>query len=276
MLIPKRSRIVAGLLLAFALAGCHGVPSDVIQPEDMAQLMADVHTGEAVVDMNRREYETDSSRQAFKQSVYMRHGVTSEQVDSSLAWYGRNITRYIEVYDRTIEILEHRLTEMGNRVAAEAAMSVSGDSVDVWPNPRHLAITALSPTNILTFDFGQDENWQQGDSYTFRAKFFNNGPQSEWQLAAEYTDGSVETIYSGFGGDGWRELLLISDSLRTMQRIRGYLKADLPPAGPVRLDSISLVRKRLDPTHYARYRQRTVARYNLENDTITLETDSVQ
>ena len=256
------NKLLTAIFVALAMAACHGVPSDVIQPEEMAQLMADIHTGEAVVDMNRRDYETDSAKQAFKQSVYAAHGVTADQVDSSMVWYGRNITKYIDVYDRTIEILEHRLNEMGNRVAAEAAMSASGDSVDVWPYARYLAISPLSPTNIITFGFGADENWQPGDVYTWRAKFFNNGSDSEWKIAAAYDDGAVETIYTTNAGDGWREITLRSDSTRSMVRIAGYLLADLPGNGTLRLDSIALVRKRLNPARYTeRYRQRSVANY---------------
>lgn len=261
-----RNSIFAAIIVL--AAGCHGVPSEVIQPEEMAQLMADVHTGEALVDMNRREYETDSAKQAFKQSVYARHGVTSAQVDSSMAWYGRNITRYMDVYDRTIEILEHRLTETGNRVAAEAALSMAGDSVDVWPHPRYLAISPKSPTAIITFHFNADENWEPGDYYTWRTKILNNGGQSEWSIAGTYTDGSVETVYNGFGGDGRREILFRSDSTRILRSLSGYMRAALPDEGPVRLDSIELVRKRLDPGLYnERYRQRRVSGYAMPDST---------
>lgn len=270
MNLKKLSKFV---VLAALAAACHRVPSGVIQPEEMAQLMADVHTGESVVDMNRRQYETDSAKQALKQSVYAAHGVTTEQVDSSMAWYGRNITRYIDVYDRTIEILEHRLNEMGNRVAAEAAMSASGDTVDVWPFPRHLAINRLSPTNIITFSFNSDENWEAGDVYTWRAHFFNNGSQSEWKIAALYSDGAVETVYNGFNGDGWREITLRSDSNRTLSRVTGYLLARLPENGAITIDSIGLVRKRLENEHYSeRYRQRSVRGYDLPADSTRTDT----
>lgn len=269
----KLSDIAVAVVAVLAAAGCHRVPSEVIQPEEMAQLMADVHTGEAVVEMNRRDYETDSAKQAFKQSVYIAHGVTAAEVDSSMVWYGRNITRYMDVYDRTIEILEHRLNEMGNRVAAEAAMSASGDSVDVWPYARYLAVSPLSPTNIITFGFGADENWQAGDVYTWRAKFFNNGAESEWKLAAAYDDGAVETVYTTNTGDGWREITLRADSSRTLVHVAGYLLADLPPNGTLRLDSIALVRKRLNPARYTeRYRQRSVAVYG----PLTVPSDSIK
>lgn len=134
---------VAAALAVLALSACSKVPSGVIAPEEMAQLLADIHTGESVIDMNRMEFSSDSAKQAYKQSVYARHGVTAEQVDSSFGWYGRNISQYMEVYDRTIEILDRRLIETGNRIAADAALSIAGDSVDVWPNPDSSHSTAI-------------------------------------------------------------------------------------------------------------------------------------
>lgn len=243
------------ILFASALmaVGCSKVPSGVIQPEKMAQLMADVHTAEAVVDMNRSYYPTDSARQAMKQSVYTRHGVSSEQVDSSFAWYGRNITYYMDVYDRTIEILEHRLIESGNRVAAEAALSIAGDSVDVWPYPRYIAVNDRLPSKTLTFNFARDPNWERGDSYTWRAKMFNNQEQSAWGIVVEYADGSMEFLSQDISdGDGWKELVFYSDSLRDATRVYGYMNAANRPGASLHLDSIEMVRKRVDPERYNR------------------------
>ena len=138
--------------------GCKKVPSDVIAPDDMAALMADIHTAEAVVEMNHASYNNDSLKLTMRQSVYMRHGVNSAQVDSSIAWYGRNIKYYMEVYDKTIEILEHRLIETGNRIAADNALSIAGDSVDVWPNARFISINDRLPSRMITFSFGRDPN----------------------------------------------------------------------------------------------------------------------
>ena len=240
----------AALVLASA---CSKVPSDVIQPEEMALLMADVHTAEAVVDMNRMSYPSDSARQAMKQSVYARHGVSSEQVDSSFAWYGRNITYYMDVYDRTIEILEHRLIETGNRVAVEAALSIAGDSVDVWPYPRYFALSDRMPSKTLTFNFSRDPNWERGDSYTWRAKMFNNQEKSDWGIVVEYADGSVEFSSQEIsGGDGWKEFVFHTDSLRDATRVYGYLNAANRKGSSIHIDSIGIVRKRVDPERYNR------------------------
>lgn len=249
-----RSRVKLSAAAAVALlaaSACSKVPSGVIPPEEMAQLLADVHTAESVIDMNRMDFSSDSSKQAYKQSVYARHGVTAEQVDSSFGWYGRNITQYMDVYDRTIEILDRRLIETGNRIAADAALSIAGDSVDVWPNPRFMTFNDRMPSGFAAFSFAADENWQPGDSYTWRAKFFNHNTDSRWMIAVEYSDGSVEYVSRNFSGDGWNQLVMLTDSTLMARRVFGFFEGAAKQGTDLRLDSIEMVRKRVNPENYA-------------------------
>ena len=60
------------LIIILALASCSKVPGGVIEPEEMAQLMADVHTGEAMLEMNRQDYPNDSMKLVLRQSIYVR------------------------------------------------------------------------------------------------------------------------------------------------------------------------------------------------------------
>lgn len=244
------ARILLISILLFA--ACKKVPSHVIQPDDMASLMADIHTAEVVVEMNRSGFFDDSLKQVMRQSVYLRHGVTSQEVDSSTAWYGRNIKYYMDVYDRTIEILEHRLIETGNRIAADNALSIAGDSVDVWPNPRFISINDRLPSKIITFSFDRDRNWEKGDNYTWRAKLFNTENVMEWLIGVEYSDGSVEWISQNQEGDGWRYITIQTDSLRISTRLFGYFSSINKPGSDLRLDSVELVRKRLNRENYRR------------------------
>lgn len=247
-------RNLARILLISTLlfVACSKVPSHVIQPDDMASLMADIHTAEAVVEMNRSGFYDDSLKQAMRQSVYLRHKVNSQEVDSSIAWYGRNIKYYMEVYDKTIEILEHRLIESGNRIAADNALSIAGDSVDVWPNPRFISINDRLPSKLITFSFDRDHNWEKGDNYTWRAKLFNTDGVMEWLIGVEYSDGSVEWISQNQDGDGWKYIAIQTDSLRIPTRLFGYLSTINKPGSELRLDSVELVRKRLNKETYRR------------------------
>ena len=98
-------KLLSTVMACMVLCACNKVPSEIIQPDEMALLMADVHTSESVIELNWDQFRSDSAKQVLKESVYAAHGVSAEQVDSSLAWYGRNIPYYMYVYDNTIAIL---------------------------------------------------------------------------------------------------------------------------------------------------------------------------
>ena len=86
--------IAAAIIMQPFITGCKRVPSSIIQPEEMAQLLADIHTGESVAEQNYGEFCNDSTKRILKQSIYARHGVSEEIVDTSLMWYGHNLERY--------------------------------------------------------------------------------------------------------------------------------------------------------------------------------------
>lgn len=263
---------------ALLTLSCSKVPSYVIPPDDMAEIMADMHIGESVIEQNRVDYPTDSTKQMMKQSVLLRHGVTQQQLDTSFDWYGHNISYYMDVYEKTIALLERRIAETGNRIAAEN-ISIAGDSVDVWTNATLLAINNLSPSKFVTFSLSSDENWEKGDSYTWRAKFTNNVQPSLWAIVADYTDGSSEAITSELSGDGWREIRFISDSTKVATNVYGYINASPKNGTTLWADSIMLIRNRLDPDKYnLHYRQQRVSPKNLKvvsSDSVSTDTVNI-
>lgn len=258
-----RTKYVFGVILAFLLVSCSKVPDYVIPPDDMASLLADIHIGESVVELNRADYRTDSAKLVMLQSVLARHEVTKQDLDTSFDWYGHNISYYMEVYDKTIELLERRVAETGNRIAAEN-ISIAGDSVDVWNAGMLIALNRMSPSRFVTFSLSSDENWEKGDSYTWRAKFTNNAENSVWGIVADYSDGSKEMLTSELSGDGWRELRFICDSTKTASRIYGYINSNPRGVTTIWADSIMLVRNRLDPEAYRQhFRQQKIVPKNL-------------
>ena len=130
--------------IATALVACNGVPDYVVQPDEMASLMADVRMADAVVSIQIREYADDTAKLALRRAVLQKHGVTEEQFDTSLVWYGHNIGKYQEVTQMSIDILEQRLKDATARAAGEAALSVAGDSVDIWTGPQVFSVNRRS------------------------------------------------------------------------------------------------------------------------------------
>lgn len=272
----RRSPAYIGIALAAVLAACNGVPDYVVQPDDMASLMADVRMADAVVSIQAREYSNDTARMSLRRAVLARHGVSEEQFDTSLVWYGHNIGRYQEVTERSIEILEQRLKDASARAAGEAALSVAGDSVDIWTAPQLFAVTRRSPTNYIAFSFDTDRNWEPGDIYTFRTRVVTPMAEARWNMTAEYDDGAKEMVtYSmNLSEPRRQELTLVTDSTRTAVRISGWI--ELKPDGhrPAVIDSVGLTRRRSNATiaRTRRNTQRLILPKKQKNDADTTAT----
>ncbi len=244
------SAAVAGCLLLF-VAACTRVPSGVIPPDEMAELIADMHVGESYIEYNVASFRSDSAKENLRQSIFRAHGVTEAQVDSSLLWYGHHIDTYNDVYLNTLDILKERQNALGNLIAAQASISFSGDSVDIWTGSRHVNITPRSPAQGLRFNLPVDSMLRPGDSYTWRIKMLNTEPNVsiKWNTVAEYTDGTIETYSTTSSARSWHETTFVTDSTLILRSLRASAMVS-GPATEFSLDSIMLVRRRLSPNQY--------------------------
>lgn len=251
-----RMLTLAVLAAAVVLCACKRVPDHVIQPDDMAELLADIHTAESAVDLNYQKFVTDSSRKVVKQAIFKKHGVTAQQFDTSMVWYGAHLDRYMDVYDHVDEILQKRLEHNTAVASQQASLSLAGDSVDVWAGSRRFAMDNKSETHNIFFSSARDANWEKGDMYTWRAKIMNNPGQSAWKFVTEYSDGTLEVLNTSFSAEGWQEMSFYTDSTRQPERIYGVMIIGNQDR-PLYIDSMQMVRKRLDTDKYRmRYRQK--------------------
>ncbi len=238
---------------------------------DMAEVMADLHVGEAVVEMNHHEYRTDSSKMALRQAIFDRHGIDQEKFDTSLAWYAHHMDKYMDVCDREIKILEDRNANAGS-LMLEMAMSVGGDSVDVWGGARHAIISDRFPNHNLVFDFKADENMEIGDYYIWRLKLIEaEDAHVQWTLLANYSDSTCEYVNTNTTTKGWNELSFFTDSTKQLQRLRGTATPTSNTINAIYVDSIQLIRKRLDSQKYSgKFRQRTYKELYPQNKAQTI------
>ena len=266
----RKLPLIVATLIAVA---CNRVPDTVIQPDDMAELMADVRVADAVIAVNQAQYNAPGTREALRQAVFDRHGITKEQFDSSLVWYGHNMNLYQDVADRTIEILEARM-ERVNGVVAEAALSVAGDSVDVWQRPSALIVNDFSPSQYITFNLAADRNWERGDFFTWNVRLAVPPVSASWSMTAEYSDGTVETVISSLDVTelNRQSMAFFTDTTRTAVALSGWLYLATEGHRPVVVDSLSLTRSRITMPNqpYRRMQRRIVPRIDPNDSTRTL------
>lgn len=260
--------LAAGALM---LAGCSRDNDMVLDIDDMASLMADIHIAEAVVDLNHNDFPDDSSKMVLKQSIYAAHGVTAAQVDSSYSWYGRHIEDYMKVYDRTLKILNDRQDEL--LTASSERIAIAGDSVDVWPLCSHFEFSRRSVARLVTFSVPVDSNWRDNDVFTLRFNMASAIRPVTARMVVEYADGTSGYNLTAGRNYGRGEVSLRVDSTLSPVRIAGYIITSPEDNEVVRLDSISLIRLR---SHIAKkYFSQRQFNYGIERERKTSVTDSV-
>lgn len=243
------------IIISAIMGGCSSRPDEVISHRKMVDLMVDIHKGEAFAEANSQMFRADSTKMVLRQSILRKHGVTAEQFDSSLMWYGRHTDELTELYGEVIDRLE---SDMNSINVAHASTSFAGDSINAWTESNFYVLSDASPSHILKFLLPSDENWQPGDSYTWQFKTLNQHDNGVMALYMDYDDGSTEMITSDFNHDGWQRLTITADSLRNPVNVYGFTTFEIKPSESLYLDSVSLVRKRLSKEQYRyRFRQRT-------------------
>ncbi len=224
------------------LGACHRVPDGILSQEEMASLMADTYMGEGVVDMNGAQFASDSARLYLRESIYKAHGLSRADVERSFDYYGNHIEDYIKVLERSEEILRERQQLLTQASARQ--MSISGDSVDIWPVASHYTVNQRIPSRYITFEATPDTTWHNGDSYELRYKLVNGQRTVDSHVFVDYAEGVTRRYDVTGRSQGYAQVKFEIDSTLTPLRLYGYIDLDPQPNEHFQVDSISLIRLR--------------------------------
>ena len=102
----KKSKRYASWLVAAAvtgaLAGCgKQIPSDIIQPAEMENLLYDYHLGTTL--QGELPHTESYKKEAYAEYVFRKHGVTEAEFDSSMVWYSRHGEELAAIYDNLLK-----------------------------------------------------------------------------------------------------------------------------------------------------------------------------
>ncbi len=255
-------RTLIGILLLVLFVGCKMTPDGVLDESDFVSLMVDMHKAEAYMDMNQGKFYNDSLKMAVKQSVLMQHGVTQEEYDSTLVWYGHNVDRYTNAYDKIIEKLtaeqknikdssnQAEMMTASNITSSRKRYSAKGDTADLWNKPRTWQLIGALGKNIITFDYPAID-LKKGDQFKLSLKLCNTKSSMKMYFGIDYTDGSTAFVTRESSFEGWNNYVLQSDSTKNIRRIYGYMQYSPMPREIAYIDSVELLRMHLDRNNYS-------------------------
>lgn len=191
------------------------------------------------------------TREEAQMAVMRHHGVSREQYEKTIRWYGSNLDKYEDINEAVSANLRKRIA----RISPDAA-GVLSDENNIWPYGPALLMTPWTADDAITFSLA-DAQIEKGGYVEWRMKTSSPSTSMTILLGADYTDGS--SSYLGRNASGFAEIKvrLQSDTARTVKRIFGYLRPSNILISSLTIDSISLVRMPYDSTQYYKISNQT-------------------
>lgn len=202
------------------MAGCKpGTPKQYIQPDEIEDILVDYHLarGLAVYDPD-----PDYKQALYVKAVLQKHGITQEELDSSLVYYYKRADRFIDIYKRVADRLEEKALLLGateGEIGTYAALNAEGDTANIWAHRTMAALMPTPPFNRWEFEIEADSTYRRGDSFLlqFMSDFtYQQGSKNGVvYVVTDYPDTTIaHSIH--FSTSGVSQL-----------RINGYDKSDI-------------------------------------------------
>lgn len=238
------------VLLAIAVVmagGCVRRPKKVLSNSKMAAVVADMELAEAYIQTQPGgEFGNRELKAEMTAGVLKRHGVTREEFDSTMNWYGRNIDEYYKLDDEVNRQLAKRQKELAKAGGGVVEQQTAID--DMWPYKRTAVIWEGSGSSVLEFSVPTSD-LEKGASMEWSMKL-RQPVESSILLGVEYDDGAVAYVNRGTSGQKKPEVSIQTDTARQVSRIFGHFSVRNINELPVFMDSIILRPVPLDSTRY--------------------------
>lgn len=225
----KAFHIVCLVTLLTALGCKPGVPSDVIQPNDMEDILYDYYVSQGMVSVpGARTGDEDFQRDLYFNAVLKKHDVTRAEFDSSLVYYYTRADYFVKIYKNVQERLSDEALNLGaseGEVERFTAQIHSSDTANVWEGVRSALLVPYAPYNRLQFVQKADTSYRKGDSFmlTFKSDFLYQGGSKDAvvYLAVKYDNDSIVSQTTHFSVNGQSQVHISPVDLKAKE-VKGF------------------------------------------------------
>ena len=228
------------LFFIIAFFSCGDRPSDVLREKEMVNLMVDMELAEAY--LNTQNTLSGRDREEIGKRVIASHGVSEETLDTTLAWYGRNMDEYSELFEKVDKEIEKR-----KKKYIEPEGLVKNETDNLWQYNSHLVLSPLSGKDAFSFSIPYPDI-EKGDIINL-SLFLPNSASVKTTLGVEYNDGYGEAVVSNISKNRM-QLELQTDSGKIVNRIFGTMHVKEEKSLPLFIDSISIKGMPIDTLNY--------------------------
>ncbi len=220
--------IILCLFCCTGLVACKNkIPSKVIQPSKMENILYDYHLAQAMGDefSGGENYKKD----LLIQYVFKKHRVTKAEFDSSMVWYTRNMDKLNDIYKNVKKRYDSAdLSSFTYNSSAGRRMFPSGDTVNIWSAESFYVLTASDLTNRIVEQIRTDTTFHQLDRLLLEMHTIDLSKDTADMyagLSIRYENDSTSSITQMFQGSGIHRLEINADTM-LMKQIHCFVYLD--------------------------------------------------
>ena len=273
----KRSIPILILAAMMATACKPTVPSQLLQPDEMEDVLYDYHISQAIA-KSESSMQTDYERTKLFYAVLEKYHITEAVFDSSLVYYYSHIERFKPIYSR----VNDRIAKEGARLGAAVGdinrysqYNENGDTANIWRGESAFMLLPRPTRNRFDFVVKADSTFMVGDSFMFQ--FY---AEHIWQSGNKDAVVCIRTAYEGdsviqstshFSSSGILQIRVPANKTLNIKELKGFIYlADNDPSADVRklmfISQIQLIR----------FHNKEIAQSNDDKIESVVKADSVQ
>lgn len=218
---------VIGLIIGCGLmisCGKH-IPGDIILPDKMEDILYDYHMSISMSD--NLPYEENYKKKSYQNYVFLKHGITEAEFDSSMVWYTRNTKELADIYTNLSKRFNEQRNYIENFLEARKEndfVSMPGDTVDVWPYKSLYWLTDNPFNNQFVFKINPDSNFLVKDAFLWKANYtFIAKGNVTMALNILYDNDSVVGLSKQITQSGTDSIYLYPDSASAIRSLNGFI-----------------------------------------------------
>ncbi len=204
-----------------------GVPSGIMSPGKMEDILYDYHLSQAAADngdFNNANY----NKRLYFYALLKKYDLTEAEFDKSMEYYERHADMLREIYDGLNKRLQ---AEAGESAKEENSgklvhLSANGDTAIVWRGSSQFLLSQ-APFNKITFYIKADSTYHVGDSFdlSFDTQFiFEDGMRDAIaMLAVRYDNDSVASQNMHISSATHSRVSVMPDDKHKIKEIRGFI-----------------------------------------------------
>lgn len=206
------------------LTGCgKNIPSNIIQPQKMENVLYDYHLSMAMSGNMK-----NTEKEAHKNYIFQKYGITKAEFDSSMVWYTRESKELYAIYTKLDKRLAREYSHVERLLESRKEYNnqkfESGDTVNIWKKDDILWFSKKPLYEKLTFTLVPDSTFHPKDAFSWDMDYcFMEKGKAIMAMSVIYTNDSVIGYSKEVSESGPQNIYIHTDSAFQAKTIHGFI-----------------------------------------------------